>query len=336
MARHSPAGPASCCSTAELLGLLPAGFVEQVVGDAVAPERVVPTCVEHVLAAVGSAAHAGPAATPAQGILAQLRAAQRALTKDITRSQGAAAAGLAAMRSGDFSAAVWHFTVALRLAPAGEAATGQPQQLAAVWYTHRATALLGAGEPRAAATDAREAIVLAPLYAKAWERYSAATDAAATTVSSSSAARGASRKGVARLQQTEAVDKVEGGEDGTGQPPGLSTIAQRLRACDPEDAAAELAALQFSRRWAQEDGCGDSATAPTAASDGADTRVWREGSASGKGGRCLETSVDVNRGDRLLVEQPVAAARRLEWCAHFAVSRCCSVGAPLSQLPNFG
>jgi tetratricopeptide (TPR) repeat protein len=93
------------------------------------------------------------------------------VAKNAAEAADARAAGEQRLQSGDAKGSLAHFTRALRKAP-----QQSPDAAAALGllYMARSAALLAVGESRAALSDAMEALLLAPLYPKAWRRYAAA------------------------------------------------------------------------------------------------------------------------------------------------------------------
>ena len=153
---------------------------------------------------------------------AQVQVAQKTLAKDAGEAGAARAAGQRSVERGDVAGSLPHFTRALQYAPV----LAESGSALAVLYTSRAEALLAVGRAREALSDATEALLLAPLYAKAWRRYAAALPDPPESV----------RTMAVRLS----------GEDGDGSGVGLSLGA--------EDEALRVVAELRAAAAAEEDG----------------------------------------------------------------------------------
>lgn len=212
-----------------------------------------------------------------------------ALTKDADAAADARAAGQRMAAAGDAKGSLPLFTRALQKAPSEDASA------LAVLYTARSKANLAVGESRAALSDAAEALMLAPLYAKAWRCYAAAHPQPPKTV---------------RSMASELC-----ADDGDESASRASLVA--------EDEALRLVAEISAEAAAEEDGVrAAGATGPTA--------LVKEGrSGLDTSGRCLVTTGAVSgAGTLLLADQPLALAvhraggreQRCHWCTKVAAS----------------
>ncbi len=212
-----------------------------------------------------------------------------ALTKDADAAADARAAGQRMAAAGDAKGSLPLFTRALQKAPSEDASA------LAVVYAARSKANLAVGDSRAALSDAVEALILAPLYAKAWRCYAAAHPQPPNTV---------------RSMASELC-----ADDGDESASRASLVA--------EDEALRLVAEMSAEAAAEEDnvrtaGATDSTALVKECRSGLDTS-----------GRCLVTTGAVSgAGTLLLADQPLALAvhraggreQRCHWCTKVAAS----------------
>jgi hypothetical protein len=290
------------CATHGLIGLLPAAFVGQVLNGSVPADCVLAETLQYVTDAVASPTK------PAAKIAAHLESVRDAVRKDPTASAESAARGF---RAREPVAALAHYTDAIRLNPS------EDTDHAAILHTHRAAALAAVGQNGAAVADAREAVMLAPLYAKGWACYAASVEMPATG---------------SREQSLWAKPDGEL----------FRTLAQRLcQAADPETAGdAETEALQLAAKWrgqARKISRGSAEKAFSSCQLPGGAKLYREGKSRLAGaGRCLNAAAAVNAGTTVLSELPLASARRRE-LAPTEISTCDWCYRPaLAALPCAG